>query len=240
MELDTVAASYERDGCTRIAQMLKPDDLRQVRAAIDRYIRAVLPGIGPGDRILEADGKSVRNLWRMESHDPFFKSLAQRGDILDLVGRLVHGQPVLMAVETFNKPAKVGSGVPHHQDNAYFCQDPPDLLTVWIAIDAATIENGPIYYVKGSHKLGTLPHKPSGVAGNSMGIVDPPAPDPARELCGTLHAGDALIHHCQTIHYSSPNQSDRARCGLLMVYRGPHTAVNEQLKTRYDTARGTI
>jgi hypothetical protein len=61
----------------------------------------------------------------MDRHDPFFDTLAQREEILALVRELVHGEPVLMAVETFNKPARVGSGVPPHQDNAYFCQSPP-------------------------------------------------------------------------------------------------------------------
>ena len=54
---------------------------------------------------------------------------------------MVHGEPVSMGVETFNKPAKVGSGVPPHQDNAYFCLTPPDALTIWIALDAATMES---------------------------------------------------------------------------------------------------
>jgi ectoine hydroxylase-related dioxygenase (phytanoyl-CoA dioxygenase family) len=239
MAHDRAVEDYQRDGVARVAGLLRQDDLQHVRAALDRYIREVLPGIPPGDRTLEADGKTVRNLWRMEQHDPFFKSLAQRPDILGLVGRLVRGDPILVAVETFNKPAKVGSGVPHHQDNAYFCQNPPDMLTVWIAIDAATMENGPIYYVIGSHKLGTLPHKPSGVAGNSMGMVDAPLADADRDFCGTLAPGDALIHHCQTIHYSAPNKSDRSRCGLLLVYRGAHTASDPQLQARYNQARAT-
>ena len=31
----------------------------------------------------------------------------------------------------------------------------------------------------------------------------------------TLEPGDALVHHCQTIHYSSPNKTDHPCCGLL-------------------------
>ncbi len=39
--------------------------------------------------------------------------------------RPVCGGPQQAAVETFNKPARVGSGVPRHQDKACFCQMPP-------------------------------------------------------------------------------------------------------------------
>src|SRR4051812_9531743 len=236
---DELLREYERDGCIRVRGLLSPDLLGEARQALARYERDVVPTLPIGDRTLEPDGKSVRNLWRMEQHDAFFKSFAERAEIRSLVARLVHGEPVLTGVETFNKPARVGSGVPPHQDNAYFCQSPPDALTIWIAIDAATPENGPIYYLKGSHTLGVLPHRPSGVAGNSMGLAEMPprAGDRSDEFCGTLEPGDAMIHHCQTIHWSGPNKTDRPRCGLLVVYRGAHTQADPKLKAGYDAAR---
>ena len=52
-----------------------------------------------------------------------------------------------------------------------------------------------------------------------------------------LEPGDALIHHCQTIHWSAPNKTDRSRCGLLLVYRGEHTTSDPTLKAAYDAAR---
>jgi ectoine hydroxylase-related dioxygenase (phytanoyl-CoA dioxygenase family) len=234
-----LAEDYEREGCVRVRGLLASPLVMEVREALARYTRQVVPKLPVGDRTLEADGTTVRNLWRMQEHDPYFMALAERADVQALVARLVHGQPVLMAVETFNKPAKVGSGVPPHQDNAYFCQSPPDVLTVWIAIDAATLENGPIYYLKGSHRLGVLPHRPSGVAGNSMGLAEMPPRAGAKrdEFCGTLEPGDAMIHHCQTIHWSAANKTDRSRCGLLLVYRGAHTQTDANLKAAYDAAR---
>jgi ectoine hydroxylase-related dioxygenase (phytanoyl-CoA dioxygenase family) len=236
---EEVVKQYEADGCIRVRGFFDPQTLTTVRAELARYVREIAPNLPVGDRTLEADGKAVRNLWRMEQHDPFFYQLARREEILNLVRPLVRGEPVLMGVETFNKPARVGSGVPPHQDNAYFCQSPPDVLTIWIAMDAATDANGPIFYLKGSHRGGTLPHRPSGVAGNSMGLAAMPPHDESDVFRGTLEPGDALIHHCETIHWSARNQTDQPRCGLLMVYRGVHTAVNPGLKEAYDAARGT-
>ncbi len=237
MNLAQIVQDYEQDGFVRLRGLFQPPQVQQVRDELQRYIRTVVPTVPQADRTFEADGKTVRNLWRIDQHDAFFRSLADSPELRRLIGGLVHGEPVLMAVETFNKPAKIGSAVPPHQDNAYFCQTPADVLTVWIALDAATLENGPIYYLKGSHKRGTLPHKPSGVAGNSMGMVTPPSSDPANEFCGTLEPGDALIHNCQTIHWSAPNKSDRSRCGLLMVFRGSHTKTDPRLKESYEQAR---
>jgi phytanoyl-CoA hydroxylase len=235
-DIEPLAAAYVRDGVIRIRKFFDAADVAAIRAALGRYFRDIAPTLPESDVTFEADGTTVRNLWRMEKHDPFFAALADRPSIRNVVGKLVHGEPLLLGVETFNKPARVGSGVPPHQDNAYFCQTPPDVLTVWVAIDAATDDNGPIFYIRGS-QAELLPHKPSGVRGNSMGLAA--AFDKSDPFVGTLEPGDALIHHCQTIHYSSANKTDHPRCGLLMVFRGTHTADDPSLKAAYDAGRAT-
>ncbi|MEI6634963.1 MAG: phytanoyl-CoA dioxygenase family protein [Planctomycetota bacterium] len=74
-----------------------------------------------------------------------------------------------------------------------------------------------------------------GVAGNSMGLAV--GFDKSDPFVGTLEAGDALVHHCQTIHSSAPNKTDHPRCGLLLVYRGSHTQDDPQLREDYTRAR---
>ena len=222
---------YERDGVIRLRQLFDASTLERVGRELERYIREIGPMLSDADIVREADGESVRNLWRMEHHDAFFRELAADADLRKLLTGFLHGEPELMAVETFNKPAKVGSGVPPHQDNAYFCHQPPDVLTVWIAIDPVTRENGPVYYIRGSHQRGMLPHRPSGVKGNSMGLDA--AFDDSAPLVGTLDPGDALIHHCQTIHYSEPNETDQSRRALVMVFKGCEATVDPQLKAQY-------
>lgn len=239
MNTQKIVEDYGRDGVVRVKNFLPAEQVAEVKMQLSHYMSRVISSLPEGDRTFESDEKTVRNLWRMEQHDEYFARLAARPDILELVSSLVHGEPVLLGVETFNKPARTGSGVPAHQDNAYFCQSPPDTLTIWIALDAATVENGAIYYVKGSqHEL--LPHIPSGVAGNSIGIADPPEVSPDDEFAGTLEPGDALIHHGQTIHRSDPNTTEYARCGLLMVFRGAHTKFDPALKENYDKARDLV
>ncbi len=235
MDIDRLADQYARDGVVKVENLISRQSAADLRKAIDAYAEKHLASLPPEDYVLEADGKSVRNFWRMNKHDAHFEELARDASIIALVKRLVHGEPVLMGVESFNKPARVGSAVPAHQDNAYFCMAPPDVLTVWIAVDEVTEANGPIYYVPGSHLGGVLPHIPSGVTGNSMGIKDPPHCD--APFVGLLAPGDALIHHSETIHYSAPNQSDRSRLGFLLVYRADHCEKNPELEKAYALAR---
>jgi len=232
----TILRDYERDGVALVRGFLSPDEVGAIRAELDRYIREDLPDKPFDARTLEADEKTVRNLWRLEQHNEFFREFAARSDLRALIAPLVKGEPVLAGVETFNKPARIGSGVPPHQDNAYFCQTPPDMLTVWIAIDAVTEANGPVTYVKGSHRLGPLPTRPSGVRGNSIGLAEMPEVGEGDLLVGLLAPGDATIHHCDTIHYSAPNTTEHPRLGFLLVYRGSHTTTDPELKAAYSAA----
>ena len=58
------------------------------------------------------------------------------------------------------KPPKIGLGFPWHQDRWY---TRPQFITettvgTWTAIDPATVENGCLYVIPGSHKTGILEH----------------------------------------------------------------------------------
>jgi ectoine hydroxylase-related dioxygenase (phytanoyl-CoA dioxygenase family) len=231
-----ILADYERDGVALVRGFLSAEDVRAIREELDRYIREDLASKPADARTYEADETTVRNLWRLEVHNEFFRDFAARGDLRDLIAVLVKGEPVLAGVETFNKPARIGSGVPPHQDNAYFCQTPPDMLTVWIAIDPVTEANGPVTYVKGSHRLGPLPTKPSGVRGNSIGLAGMPEVSDEDLLVALLEPGDATIHHCDTIHFSAPNTTEHPRLGFLLVFRGSHTETDPKLKAAYSAA----
>jgi ectoine hydroxylase-related dioxygenase (phytanoyl-CoA dioxygenase family) len=107
---------------------------------------------------------------------------------------------------------------------------------VWIAIDAVTEANGPVFFVKGSHKEGMLPTKLSGVRGNSIGMAEPSSVPLSEQFCGLLAPGDATIHHCVTVHHSAPNTTEHSRLGLLLVYRGAHTQTDPSLKATYTVA----
>jgi ectoine hydroxylase-related dioxygenase (phytanoyl-CoA dioxygenase family) len=235
---DQLKAAYVRDGVLRCRGFFTSKDVDEIRAAFEAYgsRRDQLP---ESDLTFEADGTTVRNFWRMDQHDPFFHALAIRPQLLRVVGTLVGGDPVVMGVESFNKPARLGSAVPPHQDNAYFCQRPADVLSVWIAIDPATKLNGAVEYWLGSHHQ-AKPHQPSGIRGNSFGLVDPSVTDRYEHLLGTVESGDVLIHHCRTIHSSRPNRSDRSRLSLVIVYRGAHTVTDDQMKYEYHRALGSL
>lgn len=233
--VDTQLNRYRTDGVVRIPGLLTESESADLRANLQRYEQSVAPGVADGD-IVRDPGGAIRNLWRMERYDRWFAELGRRPRIVELVASLLDDQPELLAIETFNKAARQGSAVPPHQDNAYFCRIPADVLTVWIAVDAATAQNGPVQYLPGTSNT-LRPHVASGIPGNSMVLKNPPSIKDQAVVSGLLSPGDAMIHHCQTIHWSVPNTSDHARRGLLLVYRARRAAESPELRRCYDQAQ---
>jgi ectoine hydroxylase-related dioxygenase (phytanoyl-CoA dioxygenase family) len=237
-ELDALTLQYENDGFVKIQPLFNQQRIQEIEHELADYTQKIVPTLLAGDVIWEserlADGsRAIRNLFRIDRHCRYFEELAQSYELLSLIARLVHGEPVLCGVETFSKPAYVGSIVPYHQDNAYFNLTPPDSLTCWIALDDSSPENGCVYYARGSHRGGLRAHKASAVKGNSMTLAEPPARGEFEEIPGVLHRGGAILHHCVLIHRSEPNRSPRARRGLVFVYRGSHCQKNPEGEAAY-------
>ncbi|MBX3706962.1 MAG: phytanoyl-CoA dioxygenase family protein [Pseudomonadales bacterium] len=103
--------------------------------------------------------------------------------------------------------------IPWHQDNGYGQLEPPLDLTVWIALDDCTTENGCLWVLPGSQRLGLLPHDERGsllaVAIEEQGVPVPMAAGDAL-LFGTPRFFTALRRTSRT--RSLPSAPLRAAC----------------------------
>lgn len=121
--------------------------------------------------------------------------------------------------QLFYKPAKKGGVVAWHQDYSYWTRTKPIAhLTCWCALDDATIENGCLQYVPGSHKWGLLP-KPV-IAGDLQGIKDYLNEEQKKKFENPVYApvkaGEAIFHHALTLHGSGENKSQQPRRAFVI------------------------
>lgn len=100
-----------------------------------------------------------------------------------------------------------------HQDRAVALEeaDKTEMVTVWLAITDATIENGCLQVAPG--KVGMLPHCPKTQTAIADGYVDP-----ARAVPLPVKAGGAVIFHPLTPHASLVNQTDGFRWSFDLRY----------------------
>lgn len=215
-----------RDGAVLVNQVLAPDEVQEVRREIERYVREALPYAPPKWVRHEPDGTSFRSIYFMDVVDPYFAQLGARDDLRALAQRATGFEPVLHYVETFNKPARVGSEITRHQEVAFIPLDPPEMIHIWIALDDADEENGAIQYWLGTHRHGLLPHISGGPGGTQL-TIEAERVDALGAPIGiaVLPRGGAAIHNGLIIHGSAANASARERLGLVVAYRAAHARV---------------
>lgn len=120
-----------------------------------------------------------------------------------------------------NKPAKRGTWLPWHQDRWTRLNKDP-LVTIWMALDPATVQNGCVQIIPGSHKLGLInPEHPSGFLTDEQAAEHAPA---HRAVHLELAAGEVALLHNWLLHGSDINRSEHSRRAFSVCYAEADTA----------------
>ena len=119
-----------------------------------------------------------------------------------------------------NKPANRGTALAWHQDRWSFLDRDPQ-LTVWMALDPATRENGCLQIVPGSHRTGLI--NPDNESGFLTEDQVEHWVDPKRVHYLELGAGDAVLLHNKLLHASDVNRSGQSRRAFSACYMDADT-----------------
>lgn len=106
-----------------------------------------------------------------------------------------------------------------HQDQGVATeeQDEVPVLTVWLPITDATVANGCLAVVPGSHKRALVDHCPG--AGPDGGLQIPAKLIQGKPVPVPVKRGGALFMHRRTMHASLTNQSDDIRWSFDLRYQ---------------------
>lgn len=216
LSLDQVAA-FQRDGYLLVPALLDAAEVELLGTAArqDQALRA------HAMKIADTQGRRTNlSLWNHPGDDVY--GMVARSQ------RVVGAMEQLLGGEVYHYHSKLSAKEPHeggawewHQDYGYWYQNGclfPDMASVYIAIDAATRENGCLQVIRGSHRMGRVEH---GRFGDQTG-ADPERVRAALERLEHVYCemapGDALYFHGNTLHASAANDSPHARWGLLCCY----------------------
>ena len=148
--------------------------------------------------------------------------------------QLLNGSVRMWHDQLFCKPAQHGGVVSWHQDYSYWTRTQPMAhLTCWIGLDDATVDNGCIHYIPGSHNWDLLPI--TGLAGDMTAIRKVLSDDQWEQfqnpVAVELKAGECVFHHPLTVHGSFENRTDRPRRAMVInvIRDGVCSDANEPL-----------
>jgi ectoine hydroxylase-related dioxygenase (phytanoyl-CoA dioxygenase family) len=103
-----------------------------------------------------AAGEDVRKISGVAKGDDLFQALVVRPAIAQRMRDLMGPNLELFRADVLMKPAGVGSAKGMHQDSPYWPIEPMALWSCWMPFDPATLENGCMTAIPGSHKRGAL------------------------------------------------------------------------------------
>lgn len=167
-----------------------------------------------GHEISTLDYRKIQDL----EFDPLFLSYMQKPLFREICARAYGSDTPIACYRAMfmNKPAGKGTYLPWHQDRFdFFDRDP--IATVWMALDPATVENGCVEIVPGSHRS-TFEQDDSVASAflteeQATAVLAESEPEYLE-----LEAGEAVLLHNLLLHRSGMNQIDIPRRGFSVCY----------------------
>ena len=231
---------FRRRGYLRLGKLLTDEELSALRVRIDEIMLGTAPA--PYDRMLmqldPATNPPEHKRRRSTGHkgatlayrkiqdlelDPLFRAYLQRPLFAALCRRVYReGRAISCFRAMFmNKPAGAGTDLVWHQDRWTDLDRDPQ-IAVWTALDPASIANGCVQIIPGSHRRLRNPSNGSGFLSDQQRAELErliAAGDPEhRPLHLELAAGEVVLLHNWTLHRSGTNATAIPRRAFSVCY----------------------
>jgi phytanoyl-CoA hydroxylase len=231
---------YDEDGFVVRHAVFTAAEVETLREAAECTAKAAAKATGSlasyvldGKRFANAGGATIQfehapgsNALRViePAHlfDPRWESLIDDMRIVAPMQTLVGCERVALWTDKLNlKRPREGSGFGWHQDSPYWihdCDHVDRLPNVMVALDDATVANGCLRVVRGSHRRGILPGTNDGTQLGGF-FTDPASFDESRGALLEMPAGSLAFFSPHAVHGSLPNRSDAPRRALVLTYQ---------------------
>ncbi len=201
--MDNRKQSFDTNGYVVVRGLFSPEEC----AAYKQEIR----------RLLETHQNHAGVFVGLAANSPVFREAARHPALLDALEAILGPNIEFLSDKVVFKSADVDFGSPWHQDWPYW--QGIHKVSAWVALDAATPENGCLKLMPGSHKS-VATH--DGQAAEGEGFGHRLRPDAVDENCAVVMpctVGDAVLFHDLTLHASFPNTTGQDRWALISTYR---------------------
>jgi hypothetical protein len=211
--LSPIAAAYERDG------FFFPYDVTGEAQAAE-----LLADLEAAEAQYAGDRARLSHLRSYPSQLlPSFAALIRHPRLIEAVSQIIGPDLLVWSCGFFIKEPSSKSYVSWHQDLNYWGLDGDREVTAWYALTPATIENGCMRFIPGSHKRQDVPHVDSFAKDNLLtrGQEIAVEVDEGSAVNVELRAGQVSFHHGHLFHASAPNLTKSRRLGIAIRYVAP-------------------
>src|SRR6266540_1019134 len=209
---DEQVALFHQHGYLAIEAITTQEEVEQIRQAYDLliawkagYTDSRKPDFAEIDENLKEAGLLV-----IANPHMFYAALRNtlyEANAMAMARCLLDENAELRESYAIYKPARYGIATPWHQDEAYLHSGfRYNLLTFWMPLQEATLENGCMKLIPGSHRFEVMPHhRINHNLDNPELEIDDGYIDVSKFVACPLLPGGVTIHTMRTIHGTGPN-----------------------------------
>ena len=216
-------SEFRTNGFCVVEDLLSAEEVAAYLATYNRFLDGTIDcgqkrsDLGAGvSSNNESGAENITQIMWPSALVPVFREAVYHQRALQIVRGLLGDDVELDFDMLIDKAPRSNTATPWHQDCAYWI-DLPDkrAASIWLALDEATIDNGCMWYVPGSHRQPVRPHRPAGTGGGAL-VCEA---DESEGIAVPLRPGSAVIHAGATLHYARGNSTDGHRRAFILNFR---------------------
>ncbi|SVD28530.1 uncharacterized protein METZ01_LOCUS381384, partial [marine metagenome] len=139
MTSEEIVHKYNKDGWVVIPNVIDQDLVKETQGHIE-WLGRKHPEIRP-----------EQYHHQLIVDDPFWIRLCTDARLIDVIEPFLGPNIALFAAHYISKPPRTGQPVLWHQDGNYWPLEPMEVITIWLAADDSTPENGCMRVIPGTH-----------------------------------------------------------------------------------------
>jgi phytanoyl-CoA hydroxylase len=221
-------ARYRKDGFVVIDNFLTSSEVAEWQSAVEEAIEQRHGLKIPGTNIKTGQDDGINpdtdyyanvfdqliNLWQTNSRVRKLMLSPELGKAATLLSgangiRVWHDQAL------FKRPW--ANPTAFHLDVPYWSFSSPDAISIWVALDDATLNNGCLYFLPGTHKK--TDYRDIGITKNMKAIFTVyPELASVEAVAVPMRAGSASFHNGLCIHGAGANMTPRSRRAMTCAY----------------------
>ncbi len=171
----------------------------------------------------------VRRLRQVYDRNALFKAWMEELKIRPMLQQVLDDQVVITTAHhnsIMTKMPHISTETGWHQDRRYWRYSDDNLVSIWLALDDESSENGVLEFIPGSHKMNFSAEQFdekeyfSEEYKENQEII-------ANKVSTDLKKGDVVLFHCLLLHRANKNATDKAKISFVYTVKGANTKAEE-------------
>ena len=239
---DAQLQQFDKDGFIVLKAFLDvqscDDILKVAKEHLEAYIEPIETEMGYDSRskkyrteVTDYNSKTeekqvvVRRLRQVYGRNALFQRWMENEEIRPALQQILHDDVVLTTAHhnsIMTKMPHISSATGWHQDRRYWSYTDDNLVSVWLALDDETTENGVLEFIPGSHKM----HFKAEQFDKKEYFSE--TYDANKKIIKTkvstdLAKGDVVIFHSLLLHRANKNNTDKVKISFVYTVKGKKT-----------------